>query len=212
MFLRAGFAPEFVDYSKGLAIQSQIHSEVVTGARPDTVVLLEHFPVYTAGKRTEAHELPLDHNFVETNRGGKLTWHGPGQLIGYPIMQLPQPIDVVGYVRWLEQILIDAVAEFGVVGVRSQGNTGVWVDSEGTGILKKIAAIGIRVSQKVTMHGFALNCSNTIEPYKHIIACGLPDAEPVTLSELTGREVSPIEVAAIIERSMGEIPNVRTKA
>jgi lipoyl(octanoyl) transferase len=210
-FVRVGFDPEFIDYADGLAVQYQMHDEVVTGVRPDTVLLLEHSAVYTAGKRTDAHELPADQNFVETNRGGKLTWHGPGQLIGYPIMHLPQPIDVVGYVRWLEQVLIDAIGNFGVNGVRSSGNTGVWVETE-PGQLKKIAAIGIRVSQKVTMHGFALNCSNSLEPYDHIIACGLPDAKPVTLSGLAGRQISPLEVAAIIEESMGEIPNVRAKA
>jgi lipoyl(octanoyl) transferase len=210
-FVRVGFDPNFIDYAQGQKLQASVHAEVVAGARPDTVLLLEHSSVYTAGKRTEAHELPIDQNFVETNRGGKLTWHGPGQLIGYPIMHLPQPIDVVGYVRWLEQLLIDAIGRFGVDGVRSEGNTGVWVDTD-HGQLKKIAAIGIRVSQKVTMHGFALNCSNSLEPYEHIIACGLPDAKPVTLTELAGREISPLEVAAIIEESMGEIPNVRAKA
>jgi lipoyl(octanoyl) transferase len=212
-FIRVGFDPDFVDYGHGTALQEQIHREVVSGSRPDTVLLLEHQSVYTAGKRTEAHELPADKNFVETNRGGKLTWHGPGQLVGYPIMHLPQPIDVVGYVRWLEQLLIDAIAEFGVLGVRNPGNTGVWVEAKnGSGSeLQKIAAIGIRVSQKVTMHGFALNCSNSLEPYEHIIACGLPDAKAITVSQLAGRKVSPLHLAAIIEQSMGEIPNVRAQ-
>jgi lipoyl(octanoyl) transferase len=213
-FIRVGFDPDFVGYSDGLELQQQIHREVVSGGRPDTVLLLEHESVYTAGKRTEAHELPADKNFVETNRGGKLTWHGPGQLVGYPIMQLPQPIDVVSYVRWLEQLLIDAIAQFGVLGVRNPGNTGVWVEvaGDGGGELQKIAAIGIRVSQKVTMHGFALNCSNSLEPYEHIIACGLPDVKAITLSQLAGEKISPVQVAAIIEQSMGEIPNVRAQA
>lgn len=210
-FVRAGFAPNYVGYAEGLALQHETHARVVAGASPDTVLLLEHSPVYTAGRRTEAHELPTGHEFVETSRGGKLTWHGPGQLVGYPIMNLPQPIDVVSYVRWLEQVIIDAIAEFGVKGVRSPGNTGVWVEVAGDAALRKIASIGIRVSQKVTMHGFALNCSNSLEPFEHIIACGLPDARAVTISGLAGREVSPLEVAAIIEELMGEIPNVRAK-
>ena len=210
-FERVGFDPDFVDYAEGLELQRARHRELSAGLRPDTVLLLEHSSVYTAGKRTEDHELPSDGSqFVVTDRGGKLTWHGPGQLIGYPIMRLPQPIDVVGYVRWLEHTLIDAIANWGIVGERVAGHTGVWVNVSGEH--RKIAAIGIRVSQKITMHGFALNCSNSLEPYKHIIACGLPDAKPVTISELAGQLVTPVMVAEIIETKMGAIPNVRAKA
>jgi lipoyl(octanoyl) transferase len=210
-FERVGFAPDFVHYADGLELQRRVHQEVSAGTRPDTVLLLEHSSVYTAGKRTEDHELPRDGaQFVVTDRGGKLTWHGPGQLIGYPIMHLPQPIDVVGYVRWLEQLLIDAIARWGIVGERVAGHTGVWVNVAGEH--RKIAAIGIRVSQKITMHGFALNCSNSLEPYQHIIACGLPDAKPVTISELAGQLVTPVMVAEIIEAKMGAIPNVRAQA
>ncbi len=210
-FERVSFAPHFVDYADGLELQRRLHQEISAGARPDTVLLLEHSSVYTAGKRTEEHELPRDGSqFLVTDRGGKLTWHGPGQLIGYPIMHLPQPIDVVGYVRWLEQTLIDAIANWGIVGERVVGHTGVWVNVAGE--YRKIAAIGIRVSQKITMHGFALNCSNSLEPYQHIIACGLPDAKPVTISELAGQLVTPVMVAEIIEAKMGAIPNVRAKA
>jgi lipoyl(octanoyl) transferase len=210
-FERAGFAPNFVDYADGIELQRQVHEAVSAGTRPDTVLLLEHSSVYTAGKRTEQHELPRDGSqFVETDRGGKLTWHGPGQLIGYPIMHLPQPIDVVGYVRWLEQTLIEAISVWGISGERVAGNTGVWVNVAGEH--RKIAAIGIRVSQKITMHGFALNCSNSLEPYQHIIACGLPDAKPVTITELAGQLVTPEMVAEIIEAKMGAIPNVRAQA
>ena len=171
-------------------------------------MLLEHTSVYTAGTRTELEKLPNDGSeFVETNRGGKITWHGPGQLVGYPIMRLPKPIDVVNYVRYLEQTLIDVIAEIGLKGVRVDGRTGVWVKSGDE--LVKVAAIGIRVSEKVTMHGFALNCNNSLEPYEHIIACGIQDARSSTLSELASRDVTPVEAATLVEQLMKEIPNAR---
>lgn len=207
-FVRVGFDPNFISYDDGLALQREVHAEVVANRRPNTVLLLEHQSVYTAGKRTEMHELPNDGSeFVETNRGGKITWHGPGQLVGYPIMHLPQPIDVVGYVRYLEQVLIDVIAEFGITGIRVPGRTGVWVETaNGT---EKVAAIGIRVAEKVTMHGFALNCSNSLVPYEHIVACGIADATNTTLSVLASREITPLEAASLVEQIMGEIPNAR---
>lgn len=208
LFERIGFDPDFVSYSDGYQKQLSVHAEVVSGQREDTVLLLEHSSVYTAGKRTEMHELPRDGSeFVETNRGGKITWHGPGQLVGYPIMRLPQPIDVVNYVRFLEQTLIDVIAQFGITGQRVAGRTGVWVEDNGD--LVKVAAIGIRVSEKVTMHGFALNCNNSLEPYEHIIACGIDDARSSTLSELASKEITPIEAATLVEQIMKEIPNAR---
>ena len=208
LFERIGFDPDFVSYSDGYQKQLSVHAEVVSGQREDTVLLLEHSSVYTAGKRTEMHELPRDGSeFVETNRGGKITWHGPGQLVGYPIMRLPQPIDVVNYVRFLEQTLIDVIAQFGITGQRVAGRTGVWVEDKGD--LVKVAAIGIRVSEKVTMHGFALNCNNSLEPYEHIIACGIDDARSSTLSELASKEITPIEAATLVEQIMKEIPNAR---
>ena len=207
-FERLGFSPNLVTYEEGYKKQLEVHSEVVSGKRPDTVLLLEHTSVYTAGKRTELEELPNDGSeFVETNRGGKITWHGPGQLVGYPIMRLPKPIDVVNYVRYLEQTLIDVSAEIGLKGVRVDGRTGVWIKSGDE--LVKVAAIGIRVSEKVTMHGFALNCNNSLEPYEHIIACGIQDARSSTLSELASRDVTPVEAATLVEQLMKEIPNAR---
>jgi lipoyl(octanoyl) transferase len=207
-FERIGFAPNLVGYDEGYRKQLEVHAEVVSGKRPDTVLLLEHTSVYTAGKRTELDELPDDGSeFVETNRGGKITWHGPGQLVGYPIMRLPQPIDVVNYVRYLEKTLIEVIAELGVKGERVEGRTGVWVDNGDE--LVKVAAIGIRVSEKVTMHGFALNCNNSLEPYEHIIACGIQDARSSTLSELASRDVTPVEAATLVEQIMKEIPNAR---
>ena len=207
-FERVAFNPNFLPYAEGFALQQQVHAEVVAGKREDTVLLLEHKSVYTAGKRTEASELPDDgSDFVETNRGGKITWHGPGQLVGYPIMHLPKPIDVVAYVRYLEQTLIDVIAEFGIAGIRVPGRTGVWVETPRGA--EKVAAIGIRVSEKVTMHGFALNCSNSLEPFEHIVACGIADAKATTLSVLASRQITPLDAASLIEQKMGEIPNAR---
>jgi lipoyl(octanoyl) transferase len=206
-FLNAGLAPDFVDYEAGWDLQRKIHSEVVSGERPDTVILLEHTPVYTAGKRTEDSERPQDGTpVIDVDRGGKITWHGPGQLIGYPIMALPRPIDVVGYVRWLEQVLIDSIAEFGLYTERVDGRSGVWAPLDGTHV--KVAAIGIRVAEHTTMHGFALNCNNSLEPYETIIACGIRDATVSTLSQLLGREITPAMAAEVVQRHLKEIGKV----
>lgn len=208
VFERVAFAPNYLGYLEGFELQKKVHAEVVAGKRADTVLLLEHQSVYTAGKRTELSELPSDGSeFVETNRGGKITWHGPGQLVGYPIMHLPKPIDVVGYVRYLEQVLIDSISEFGIIGIRVPGRTGVWVETERGA--EKLASIGIRVAEKVTMHGFALNCSNSLEPFEHIVACGIADAKATTLSVLASKEITPLMAASLIEQKMGEIPNAR---
>ena len=206
-FLNAGLAPDFVDYEAGWQLQRSIHSEVSAGLRPDTVILLEHTPVYTAGKRTEDSERPQDGTpVIDVDRGGKITWHGPGQLIGYPIMQLPRPIDVVGYVRWLEQVLIDSIAEFGLYTERVEGRSGVWAPLDGTHV--KVAAIGIRVAEHTTMHGFALNCNNSLQAYETIIACGIRDATVSTLSELLGREITPAMAAEVVQRHLKEIGKV----
>jgi lipoyl(octanoyl) transferase len=206
-FLNAGLAPNFVDYDSGWDLQRQIHAEVASGARPDTVILLEHTPVYTAGKRTEDSERPQDGTpVIDVDRGGKITWHGPGQLIGYPIMQLPRPIDVVGYVRWLEQVLIDSIAEFGLFTERVEGRSGVWAPLDGTHV--KVAAIGIRVAEHTTMHGFALNCNNSLEPYETIVACGIRDATVSTLSTLLNREITPQMAAEVIQKHLKEIGKV----
>lgn len=206
-FLNAGLAPNFVDYEAAWDLQRSIHAEVSAGKRPDTVILLEHEAVYTAGKRTEDSERPQDGTpVIEVDRGGKITWHGPGQLIGYPIMQLPRPIDVVGYVRWLEQVLIDSIAEFGLYTERVEGRSGVWAPLDGTHV--KVAAIGIRVAEHTTMHGFALNCNNSLEPYETIIACGIRDATVSTLSALLGREITPAMAAEVVQRHLKEIGKV----
>jgi lipoyl(octanoyl) transferase len=199
-----GFAPDFVDYQQGWDIQRAVHSDVVSGARPDTVLLLEHHGVYTAGKRTEDEERPKDGTpVIDVDRGGKITWHGPGQLVGYPIMKLPEPIDVVGYVRWLEQVLIDSIAELGLKAERVEGRSGVWAPVGDTHV--KIAAIGIRVAERTTMHGFALNCNNSLAPYETIIACGIKDAATSTISELLQRDITPAMAADVVQKHLTEI-------
>ncbi len=204
----AGYAPSYVSYEAGLELQRQIHAEVAAGHRPNTCILLEHSPVYTAGKRTEGEEFPTDGTpVIETDRGGKITWHGPGQLVGYPIMKLPRPIDVVGYVRWLEQVLIDSIAELGLATERVAGRSGVWVPLPDGGH-SKVAAIGIRVAEHTTMHGFALNCNNSLLPYQAIIACGIRDAGTTTLSEMLGREITPELAADVVQRHLKEIEKV----
>jgi lipoyl(octanoyl) transferase len=206
-FLTAGLDPDFVPYLDGLALQRTIHKEVVQGLRPDTCILLEHEGVYTAGKRTEGSERPNDGTeVIDVDRGGKITWHGPGQLVGYPIMRLPNPIDVVGYVRWLEQILIDVCADFGLETERVEGRSGVWAPVSGTHL--KIAAIGIRVADHTTMHGFALNCSNSLDPYETIIACGIKDAGTSTISALTGKLVTPAMAAERVKARLRDIAKV----
>ena len=206
-FLTAGLSPDFIGYEEGWQLQREIHSRVVAHEIPDTVILLEHSSVFTAGKRTEDSERPVDGTpVIDVDRGGKITWHGPGQLIGYPIMQLPRPIDVVGYVRWLEQVLIDSIAEFGLYTERVEGRSGVWAPLDGTHV--KVAAIGIRVAEHTTMHGFALNCNNSLEPYETIIACGIRDATVSTLSALLGREITPAMAAEVVQKHLKEIGKV----
>jgi lipoyl(octanoyl) transferase len=202
-----GLAPNYVDYQRAWDIQREVHAQVVSGERPNTVLLLEHDGVYTAGKRTEDEERPVDGTpVIDVDRGGKITWHGPGQLVGYPIMRLPDPIDVVGYVRWLEQVLIDSINELGLHTERVEGRSGVWAPVGDTHV--KIAAIGIRVAEKVTMHGFALNCNNSLDPYETIIACGIKDAATSTISELLKRDVTPAMAAEVIQRRLLEIERV----
>ncbi|MDO7882098.1 lipoyl(octanoyl) transferase LipB [Antiquaquibacter soli] len=195
-----GLSANSVPYIEALELQRAIHRSVVNGSRPDTVLLLEHPSVYTAGKRTEPIERPSDGTpVIDVDRGGKITWHGPGQLVGYPIVRLAEPIDVVGYVRRLEGMLIAALDELGVAAGRVQGRSGVWVGYDRPVGAEKIAAIGIRVAEGVTMHGFSLNCSNSFDAYSKIIACGIQDAGVTSISRELGRTVTPEDVAPIIE-------------
>jgi lipoyl(octanoyl) transferase len=190
---------------EALELQRAKHQDVVSGNAPDTLLLLEHPSVFTAGKRTEDSERPTDGTAViDVDRGGKITWHGPGQLVGYPILRLAEPVDVVGYVRRLEGMLIGVLAEFGVDAGRVEGRSGVWMGYESPVGAEKIAAIGIRVSQKVTMHGFALNCSNSFEAYDKIVACGIRDAGVTSISRVLGREVTPTDVVPVLSRRFAE--------
>jgi lipoyl(octanoyl) transferase len=195
-FVVTGLSANSVPYLTALERQRAVHADVASGRAPDTVLLLEHPSVYTAGKRTEPNERPIDGTpVIDVDRGGKITWHGPGQLVGYPIVRLGEPVDVVAYVRRLEGMLIDVIAEFGVTGERVEGRSGVWL--RGT---DKIAAIGIRVADGVTMHGFALNCSNSFDAYRSIIACGIDDAGVTSISRESGRDVTPTDVIPLIEK------------
>ena len=197
-FVVAGLSANSVPYLTALDQQRAVHAAVVSGQRADTVILLEHPSVYTAGKRTEPGERPDDGTpVIEADRGGKITWHGPGQLVGYPIVRLTEPIDVVAYVRRLEGFLIDVLAELGISGYRVENRSGVWVTA--TGGDEKIAAIGIRVADGVTMHGFALNCSNAFDAYDHIVACGIRDAGITSISEVLGRTILPEDVIALVQ-------------
>ena len=206
-FVIAGLNPNFIGYERGWEMQHEIHAQVASGELEDTVLLLEHSSVFTAGKRTDDSERPTDGTpVIDVDRGGKITWHGPGKLVGYPIMKLPQPIDVVGYVRWLEQVLIDSIEEFGLKTERVEGRSGVWAPIDGTHV--KVAAIGIRVAEHTTMHGFALNCNNSLEPYETIIACGIRDAKTSTLSELLKREITPEMAAQVIQKHLTQIGKV----
>ena len=199
-FVVAGLSANSVPYVEALELQRAIHRSVVAGDRPDTVILLEHPSVYTAGRRTEPAERPTDGTpVIDVDRGGRITWHGPGQLVGYPILRLPEPIDVVGYVRRLERLLIGVLGELGVSGVQVEGRSGVWVATSGQ--YEKIAAIGIRVAEGVTMHGFSLNCNNSFEAYKTIVACGISDAGVTSISRVLGQDVGTMDVAPLVERA-----------
>jgi lipoyl(octanoyl) transferase len=186
-----------IEYERALEIQRELHEQRVAGQIPDTLLLLEHPSVYTAGRRTLPEERPFDGTPVlDVDRGGKITWHGPGQLVGYPIVALPDPVDVVAYVRRLEAALIGACAELGQEAGPVEGRSGVWTpDGQ-----RKIAAIGIRVSHAVTMHGFAINCDPDLTAYDRIIACGIRDASVTSLSVETGKHISVADAVDVVER------------
>ncbi|WP_258805611.1 lipoyl(octanoyl) transferase LipB [Pseudarthrobacter sp. NS4] len=201
-FSQLGLAPDFVDYQQAWDIQRELHDKVVAGEAPSTVLLLEHAAVYTAGKLTEDHERPFDGTpVVAVDRGGKLTWHGPGQLIAYPILKLKNRSGIRDYVERLEAIMIAVMDGYGIRAERIKGRAGVWVRADAKGPDRKIAAIGIRVLNGVTMHGIAINCSNDLAPYAQIIACGITDAGVTTMSQETGQDIRP---AHIIDRIVEE--------
>ena len=176
---------------------------MLAGTAPDSVLLLEHPSVYTAGRRTEAWERPLDGTpVIDVDRGGKITWHGPGQLVGYPIIRLPDPVGVVDYVRRMEGVLIDVCAEFGVHAGRVPGRSGVWLPADERGPDRKLAAIGIRVAERVTLHGFALNCDPDLTWFDRIVPCGITDAGVTSLSKELGRDLPVSEVLPVVERRL----------
>ena len=192
-----------VDYQKAWDIQRTVHEEVASGSRPNTLLLLEHPSVYTAGRRTDAAERPNDGTpVIDVDRGGRITWHGPGQLVGYPIVRLQKPTELVGFVREIEAALILVCEDLGLAAVRVDGRSGVWIqDSQGD---RKIAAIGIRVAKGVTMHGFALNVNPDLTAFGQIVPCGITDADVTSLEIELGRSITIDEVAPLVERHVFE--------
>ncbi len=195
-----------VDYRAAWQLQLDLHAQVVAGTRPDTLLLLEHNPVFTAGSRTQPSDRPVDTaQVVEVDRGGRITWHGPGQLVGYPIVRLPQRIDVVAYVRAIESLVIGVCSDLGVPTSRINGRSGVWVlpgSSSRNGRANKIAAVGVRVASHVTMHGFALNCDCDLSWSQEIVPCGLADAGVTSLSVETGQSVSVSRAAVLLQNRL----------
>ena len=192
-----------IDYEEALSIQRSIHSEVASGSRPNTLILLEHPAIYTAGKRTLDEERPDNGApVIDVDRGGKITWHGPGQLVGYPIVRLKNPHELVGFVREIESGLIKVCAEFGIRGIRIDGRSGVWIcDDLGE---RKIAAIGIRVASGTSMHGFALNVSPDLSAFEAIIPCGISDSAVTSMAQELGRNITIAEVTPIVEKYLFE--------
>ena len=205
IFETVGYGEAAVEYTKAWDLQREVHQQVVNGG-PEKVLLLEHPPVFTAGKRTEPHERPFDGTpVVDVDRGGKITWHGPGQLVGYPIVRLPDHVYVVDYVRRLEEALIHACTDLGVTTARVPGRSGVWVAEDDRGPERKVAPIGIRVSRGVTMHGFALNCDVDLDWYDRFVPCGISDAGTTILSWELGRRVGVEEAAPVVRTHLTEL-------
>jgi lipoyl(octanoyl) transferase len=195
--------PGLIDYREAWDEQKRLHEAVVAGERPSSVLLLEHPSVYTAGKRTEPWDRPTDGTpVVDVDRGGKITWHGPGQLVGYPIVKLAEPVDVVAFVRRTEDLLIAVCAEVGVTAERVKGRSGAWVRADDRGPDRKVAAIGIRVARGVTLHGFAINADCDLSYFDRIVPCGLRDAGVTSLSAELGRRVTVAEITPIVERHL----------
>jgi lipoyl(octanoyl) transferase len=212
-FQRVGFGDDRVEYEAAWAMQRELHAAVAAGQAPDTVLLLEHPPVYTAGRRTHPADRPFDGTpVIDVDRGGRITWHGPGQIVGYPIVRLASPVDVVAYVRRLEEALIRVCADLGVDAGRVEGRSGVWIAADPPTNERpvgrrerKVAAIGVRVAQGVTMHGFALNCDPDLSWFSRIVPCGIPDADVTSLSAELGRDATVAEVLPLVERHLDEV-------
>lgn len=206
MTLVRRLGPSPVDYAWAWDLQRTLHDEIVAGTADDTVLLLEHEPVYTAGRRTEPLDRPMDGTpVVDVDRGGRITWHGPGQLVGYPIVRLPMPLDVIGHVRRMEDALIAACADLGLATARITGRSGVWVAADDRGPERKVAAIGVRVAQGVTLHGFALNCDCDLGAFDRIVPCGIRDAGVTSLTAELGRRVTVEEALPVVEARTVEV-------
>jgi lipoyl(octanoyl) transferase len=191
-----------VEYQSAWDRQRELHHKIVTENHPDVAVLLEHQNVYTAGRSTKPEDRPTDSSPVfDIDRGGRITWHGPGQIVCYPIMKLDDPVDVVAHVRRLELLIMNVCSKLGLETTQIDGRSGVWVKGNSFPD-KKIAAIGIRVAKKATMHGFALNCNNSLDAFRNIVPCGIGDADVTTISLELGRDVSVAEVTPLIEEEL----------
>jgi lipoyl(octanoyl) transferase len=196
-----------LDYVEGWDLQRELHSRVADGSTPDTLLLVEHTDVYTAGRRTARSDRPVDGTpVVDVDRGGRITWHGPGQLVAYPIVALAEPVDVLAYVRALEQAVLDTCAAIGLAAVRVEGRSGVWLPADpATGRRdRKVAAIGVRVARGVTMHGLALNCDPDLAAFGRIVPCGIEDADVTSLSAELGRDVTVDEVEPVLTARLQE--------
>jgi lipoyl(octanoyl) transferase len=203
--VHAGFGERAIPYEEAWELQRRTHARRVAGEIPDTVLLLEHPPVYTAGKRTRPLDRPVGDPgapVIDVDRGGSITWHGPGQLVGYPIVRLREPIDVVRFVRSIEEALIGVCAEYGLAATRVEGRPGVWVPGAPA---RKLGAIGLRVSRGVTMHGLELNCDCDLAWFGKMVPCGLSDAGVTSLTEELGRPVTVAEVTPLVERHLAEV-------
>ena len=208
--VRLGFGSVAVPYEQAWDQQRQVHAAVVAGTARSTVLLLEHPPVYTAGRRTQPEDRPTDGApVIDVDRGGRITWHGPGQLVGYPLVRLANPIDVVAHVRRLEEVLLRTCADVGVLAQRVEGRSGVWLPADsplqGTRPERKVAAIGVRVSRGVTMHGLALNCDCDLGWFDRIVPCGIADAGVTSLTAELGRQVSVQDVLALVEGHLHDV-------
>jgi lipoyl(octanoyl) transferase len=207
-FRVVGLGADAVDYLEAWELQKRVHEAVVEGSRPDTVLLLEHPPTYTAGKRTDAHERPLDPGgapVIDVDRGGKITFHGPGQLVAYPIVRLPAHVLVVDFVRRLEEAMIGTCTSLGVRTARVPGRSGVWLRADDRGPERKVGAIGLRVSRGVTMHGIALNCDVDLAWYERFVPCGIADAGVTTLSQELGRRVPVEEALPVLSSQLADL-------
>ena len=190
-----------LEYQEAWQLQRSVHERVANNTEANTLILVEHPSVFTAGRRTDLLERPTDGTpVVDVDRGGRITWHGPGQLVGYPIIKLAKRNEVVGFVRHLEEALIKTIADFGLVGIQIPGKTGVWLKDESSE--RKIAAIGVRVAKGVTMHGFALNVCPDLSFFDRIVPCGMPEAITTSMQQELGRTITIAEVTPVIEKYM----------